>query len=366
MQQPVAVRYDFRHMDRRPWSSQNWLDMEPHIGRHLACDPCSDEWAAPRTRHELRETDMRYATQADADPHASSTKKARESFGVGAGNCWAEDKVTRTGIKAPIQVFTLGRFSIAIDEQAVHSQGKAKHRPLGLLKALIALGGRDVASSRLCECLWPDSEGDLGARNLTITLHRLRSLLQSKAAVLSDNGKLSLNEGVCWVDAWSFERFVNEGLSRLDESVIGEPYESQLRLALNLYTGHFLAREFEESWMFAPRLRLKAKFERLVTALATHLERHNRFADAIDVCLQALERDPLNELLYRRLMGCHLKRGELAEAARTYGRCREALAKGLAMHPSMETERLYFEGVRGTAERGVARTSMLPYGVVQL
>src|SRR5258706_14827836 len=172
----------------------------------------------------------------------------RQSFGAGAGTSWAEVNATRTGTKAPIQIFTLGRFSIAIDERAVHSNGKARHRPLGLLKALIALGGRDIASSRLCECLWPDSEGDLGARNLTITLHRLRCLLQAKAAVVSDNGKLSLNEGVCWVDAWAFERLVNDGLRRLDESAIGNTSELQLRLALNLYAGDFLALESEESW----------------------------------------------------------------------------------------------------------------------
>ena len=308
---------------------------------------------------------MRYATQAEADPNASSSRKARESFGVGAGNYWVEGNATRTGTRAPIQIFTLGRFSIAIDERAVHSNGKARHRPLGLLKALIALGGRDIASSRLCECLWPDSEGDLGARNLTITLHRLRYLLQAKAAVVSDNGRLSLNEGVCWVDAWSFERLASDGLRGLDESAIGKPSELQLRLALNLYAGHFLALESEESWMFAPRLRFKAKFERLIAALATHLERQNRFADAIDVCLEALERDPLNELLYRRLMGCYLKRGELAEAARTYSRCREALAKGLAMQPSMETERMYLEGVRGVTERGAVRTPTLPCGPVR-
>ena len=309
---------------------------------------------------------MRYAIQADADPNASSSRMARESFGVGAGNYWAEGNATRTGIKVPIQIFTLGRFSIAIDKRAVHSKGKARHRPLGLLKALIALGGRDVASSRLCECLWPDSEGDLGARNLSITLHRLRSLLQAKAAVLSDNGKLSLNESVCWVDTWSFERFVNDGLRRLDEFSIGNTSELQLRLALNLYAGHFLLREFEESWMIAPRLRLKTKFERLVATLAAHLERQNRFSDAIDVCLPALEQDPLNELLYRRLMGCYLKKGELAEAARIYSRCREALAKGLAMQPSMETERLYLEGVRGVTGRGEVRTSSPPCGSVRL
>ena len=309
---------------------------------------------------------MRYVTQADADPNASSARMAREFFAHGAGMYPQEIDTTSTATNAPIRIFTLGRFSIAIGENAVRANGKAKHRPLGLLKALIALGGRDVAFSRLCECLWPDSEGDLGARNLSITVHRLRSLLRTKAAVLSDNGKLSLNEAVCWVDAWSFERFVNDGLRQIEEPTLGNGSESQLRLGLKLYAGHFLARELEESWMFAPRLRLKTKFERLVAALSMHLERQNRYSDAIDVCLQGLERDPLNELLYRRLMVCHLKKGELAEAARTYRRCREALAKGLAMQPSSETERLYLDGVRGTAEPGVAQISALRFGSLQL
>jgi DNA-binding SARP family transcriptional activator len=302
---------------------------------------------------------MRYATQADADLGTSPTRMARESFVLGTGNYRAESNATGIGTKAPIQIFTLGRFSIAINQRAVHSKGKARHRPLGLLKALIALGGRDVASSRLCECLWPDSEGDLGARNLTITLHRLRSLLQTRTAVLSENGKLSLNVDVCWVDAWQFERLVNDGLRRLEKPVAGDAAEFHLRAALNLYAGDFLARDSEEFWMLALRLRLRTKFERLVTALSMHLEYQRRYAEAIDLCLQALALDPLNELLYRRLMGCYLKRGELAEVARTYNRCREALAKGLAMPPSMETERLYIEGVRGATERGSALVSIL-------
>ena len=309
---------------------------------------------------------MRYATQADAGLNACSTKMARESVGLGEGKSWAEDSVAVAATKAPIQIYTLGRFSIAIDKRAVRSNGKAKHRPLGLLKALIALGGRDVASSRLCECLWPDSEGDLGARNLTITLHRLRSLLRAKAAVLSENGKLSLNVSVCWVDAWQFEHLVNDGLRRLEKPVAGDDAEFHLRAALNLYAGDFLARDSEEFWMLALRLRLRTKFERLVTALSIHLEFQRRYAEAIDLCLQALALDPLNELLYRRLMGCYLKRGELAEAARTYGRCREALSKGLAMPPSIETQRLYLEGVRGAAEQGAARVSSLSCGSVRL
>ena len=141
---------------------------------------------------------MRFAAQAEAGQGASSMKMARVPVGNGAGNYQVAERTTSLRTTAPIQIFTLGRFNIAIDKKAIHSKGKASHRPIGLLMALIALGGRDVAPSRLCEFLWPDSEGDSGARNLTITLHRLRSLLQIKGAVLSDNGKLSLNDGVCF------------------------------------------------------------------------------------------------------------------------------------------------------------------------
>ena len=59
----------------------------------------------------------------------------------------------------------------------------------------------------------------------------------------------------------------------------------------------------------------------------------------------ALERDPLNETLHRRLMACQLRRGETAEALRTYLRCREVLAKGLGVVPSAQTERMYSEAM---------------------
>lgn len=138
---------------------------------------------------------MRYATQADADPNASSTKMARESCGLGAGNSWAQGNATGTGTKAPIRIFTLGRFSIAIDDRAVRSKGKAKHRPLGLLKALIALGGRDVASSRLCECLWLDesaigkpSELQLPWPSTSMPGTFLRASLKSPGCLHRDSG----------------------------------------------------------------------------------------------------------------------------------------------------------------------------------
>lgn len=166
-----------------------------------------------------------------------------------------------------------------------------------------------------------------------------------------------MNEGVCWVDMWSFERSVNDGLRRLNEPASGDAAELHLRAALSLYSGHFLSRESEESWMLTPRLRLKTKFERLVAALSRHLESRERFTDAVDLCLQALERDPLNELIYRRLMSCYLKAGELASVLRTYMRCREALASEFASPPSIETESIYLESMRAATELSGAQAA---------
>ncbi|MGH8631234.1 MAG: AfsR/SARP family transcriptional regulator [Burkholderiales bacterium] len=290
---------------------------------------------------------MSYGTRIEVAAKQHLAADARHPAGC-AGNVTYPAPVPG----ARVRIHTLGRFSVAIDGRQMCSAGKAKQRPLALLKALIALGGRSVASSQLWECLWPDSEGDLAVRNLTVTLHRLRHMLGTNASVLQHDGKLTLNDRVCWVDAWSYERVVNECLGGPGEGGAGDALARQLRTALDLYTGHFLARESEESWMLAMRLRLRLKFERLVAASVARLGSEGAFAAAIDLCLQALERDPLNETLHRSLLCCYLKCGELAEAMRAYLRCREALAAGLGAAPSMQTQRLYIEAVQASASAG--------------
>jgi LuxR family transcriptional regulator, maltose regulon positive regulatory protein len=266
---------------------------------------------------------------------------------------WAEamlcparaDTATVRTTDVPVRIHTLGRFTVAIDGRMVCSSGKSRKRPLSLLKALICLGGREVSLCRVGECLWPDSEGDLGARNLAVTLHRLRQLLGVRDAVLQHDGKLTLNDKLCWVDAWQFERWTNEGLALLDDEASRKSAETQLYGAFNLYSGQYLARECDEAWMLAPRLRLRFKFERLAVGLCGHLEEAERYRDAVDLCLQALERDPLNELLYRQLMRCYLRGGEFSRALLTYRNCREALRTCLGVPPAAETEHIYLEAL---------------------
>ena len=68
----------------------------------------------------------------------------------------------------PIKVRILGRFTLGKDGKPVSFTGKTPKRPLELLKALIALGGRSVSRARLVESLWPDADGDVSAASFNL------------------------------------------------------------------------------------------------------------------------------------------------------------------------------------------------------
>ncbi len=108
----------------------------------------------------------------------------------------------------PLKVYTLGRYTLLRDEKPVLSSGKAQQKPLAMLKALIAFGGKGVSQSQLIDALWPEAEGDAANRNLDTTLHRLRKLLGDDEAILLHEGQVSLNNTRVWTDAWEFERLL--------------------------------------------------------------------------------------------------------------------------------------------------------------
>jgi hypothetical protein len=160
----------------------------------------------------------------------------------------------------PIRIYTLGRFSVVEHGKTLRFTGKTQRRPMELLKALIALGGRDVSESRLADALWPDSEGDASAQSLATTLFRLRKLLGERA-IRRQEGRVTLDSSYCWVDCWEFERVAS------DDSIEPKARLSRLR---RLYQGDFL-RDLDAPWAKRLRERLQARFTRLANESSTLL-----------------------------------------------------------------------------------------------
>src|SRR5262249_10329627 len=103
----------------------------------------------------------------------------------------------------PVKILTLGRFEVLLDGEPVRFARKVQRKPLALLKALVAFGGRGVREELVMDALWPDAEGDAARVALASALHRLRGLLGREQAILRQEGLLSLDSRHCWVDVWA-------------------------------------------------------------------------------------------------------------------------------------------------------------------
>jgi len=250
----------------------------------------------------------------------------------------------------PIRVQTLGRFRLLRGGVPVTFSGKAQRRPLDLLRALIAHGGREVAVERITEALWPRIDGDSAHRSFTTTLHRLRKLLGEDRALLLSEGKLSLDGRYAWVDAWALEQAtarIEQALRRPRESLDRAELARLSERIIELYAGPFLANEPDEPWSLPARDRLRQRFVRAVVEACRHLQQSGEPERAASLLERALEADSVSESLYRHLMLCYAQLGRHAEAVETYNRCRQTLAAALKTEPSVETKSLY-EKVRAT------------------
>ncbi len=185
----------------------------------------------------------------------------------------------------PVKIYTLGRFSLLENGKPVRSQGKTQKKPLEMLKAVIALGGREVNEERIIDALWPDAEDDAARMLFKTTLYRLRQLMGNSNAIVVHEGRVTLDNRLCWVDAWAFERFLGEAekewvRSREQQSTSrgADKAAEAARLmekALALYQCPFLEADCNEPWTVSQREHLRMRYIRAVGRLGCHWE-HDR------------------------------------------------------------------------------------------
>ncbi len=165
-----------------------------------------------------------------------------------------------------IRVFTLSRFNLVKGGRPVRFSKKTQQRPITLLKALIALGGREVKEEELTNILWPETEGDSAHGVFAVNLHRLRRLVGNEKAVNFRDGKVTLNSRYCYVDVWLFERLLGKADTALKDGRKNEAMQL-IEKAASIYSNPFLQDEHAAPWADKLRKRLQSKFIRYVGKL---------------------------------------------------------------------------------------------------
>jgi ATP/maltotriose-dependent transcriptional regulator MalT/DNA-binding SARP family transcriptional activator len=210
----------------------------------------------------------------------------------------------------PVRIHTLGGFALKLDGVPIRSARKSQKKPLELLKVLVSQDGNETNAAAIAEMLWPDAEGDAALDALEVTLRRLRKLLGRDEAIRLQEGRLALNEGLCWVDTRAFERAhqrADAALTGGGAKITDTELETLAQRLLSLYPGHFLAGDEENPWLLACRQRLASRVFRDLAAIGQIWEDKGAPEKAELIYRRGVELDAVSEMLYRRLMSVQMR-----------------------------------------------------------
>lgn len=249
--------------------------------------------------------------------------------------------------QAGVRIRTLGRFEIELDGRPLRFAGKAQLRPLDLLKALVALGGRAVPVNRLIEVVWSDASQAADHKTLDVTLFRLRRLLGNDQSVLVSNRRVSLNSEIVWIDLWALD----DQFARIDPLCGAGPcgcteFEQAAAEILALYGGSFLNDDPDAEWLAPVRERVRSRFRRCVMRMGDHWESRCEWQRAAALYEHAIGLEPLSESFYCRAMVCLREQGRRSEALDVYWRLRRVLSVTRGVAPTEQAAALFDDVAR--------------------
>jgi LuxR family maltose regulon positive regulatory protein len=240
----------------------------------------------------------------------------------------------------PLKIYTLGSFRLLKENSPIQFSRKTQQRPLSMLKALIALGGKEVKEDQISDALWPEADGDVAHESFATNLHRLRRLIGLEKAIQLREGRLSLDEKFCWVDAWAFESLLHQADTQWKDGRVDRAIQLNEK-AIQTYEGPFLAREIEQPWTSSISERLRSKFLGTVIKSGDHFQQAGQWERALECYERGLEVDDLAEEFYQGLMTCYYHLGQQTKALSSYNRCKKVLSATLRINPSPKTESIF-------------------------
>jgi DNA-binding SARP family transcriptional activator len=244
----------------------------------------------------------------------------------------------------------LGPLEISRAGNVLATGWKAKGREL---LAYLVAHPAGAAKDRIIEELWPEIEPGQGAARFD----RAASLIRSRARG-TESGRMflervgesyRLERDAWWVDAWEFERLIDE--ARRSEDQVDSI--TKLRDAVALYRGEFCDDQYY-SWAEPIRERYRGLLVEGSARLAHLLTEASEQVEALAVLDRAIEADPVCEDLTRRAMAIEAGLGRRAAALSRYKKIEAVLENELGVEPDPETQDLVRQLVhqRGTQPRG--------------
>ncbi len=248
---------------------------------------------------------------------------------------------------ARLSLLLLGGFAARLNETSISGFTTDKSR--AMLAYLAVEQARPHRRQALAGLFWPGYLESSARASLRHVLTNLRQVLSDD----SSNPPFLLVEGeTIQFNPTSDHRLDVDTLrSLIKDDQPGQSTLQRLERAVELYRGPFLegfslkdCPEFD-TWSAVVREELQRQVLNALSQLAEGYEHQGDLEKASGFARRQLELEPWLEEAHRQLMRMLALRGQRTAALAQYETCRRALAEGLGVSPSVETERL-FEQIR--------------------
>jgi predicted ATPase/DNA-binding SARP family transcriptional activator len=208
-----------------------------------------------------------------------------------------------------------------------------------VLALLLLEAGRVVPSERLVDELWHGRPPTGAVKTLRSYVSRLRTLLESDAALISRGGGYVLELEQAHLDAARFELLVEQGQAALARGA-ARVAADRFREGLALWHGRALAEVLDIASLALESRRLE---ELRLTAVEGRIEAElglGLHAQLVGELETLVAEHPLHERFWRQLVLALYRCERQADALATYRRARDLLAGELGLEPSEELRRL--------------------------
>lgn len=251
-----------------------------------------------------------------------------------------------------LRVSTFGEFSVWRGDDEIKDEEWTRDKARKLLMVLLVNRGKYVRYEQLIDLLWPDKTQEQGKQNLKVTVNTLQRILEPNRGghqpffvkrSTYGYGLISTDYVVLDVDTFlglikSAQQFVNTNPDLAINIFEG---------ALRIFKGEFLPEAAYEEWVIGERERLTKLFLESGEKLAQLYLQKKDFTSCLETCEQIISFDSCREEAYRLMISCHLQLKQKTLAVQAYHRCKDNLAKHLAIRPSRELYALLKNNISG-------------------
>ncbi len=212
------------------------------------------------------------------------------------------------------RLYTFGRFKL-INDKKIDDKSQPTQKPFQLLMVLAIAENHTLPVNRIKDMLYGEHKQNKTAQLLDNHLHRLRKGLQHENAVLREGDNLKLNPQYFWVDSNVFEALLKQEVTQENAAELATQIQT-------IYRGEYMV-ENDSIDCIAYRERYRNLFMSFLFKCFNFMESNTE--QAIEICLQALVREPFSEPLYRKLITLYLRMGNREMAETSLLQCRNIL-----------------------------------------